>query len=383
MGPQQMTVWRELDAIQDVFVGPRGAFGPGDIDALGQRLGTRNPSKLQAFSDERILEALATQADSRFALVGWRRMLDTETARDLRTARGREGLDPTPSANDLRAALFGIARPAGPASDPLWLEGLGVLSMPPQEAPFPAVTTKAWTQRMEGTQLASWAQLRHDTMLYAEPLALQARDALTAGSIPKRFQFGAICAYPDVYVDPYPAFYDALSAMAARMQAGVEAVAPLSTAPYLHDWIRTFLGDVSSMAAGLRIIAERQLAGEPPAAGELAWINQAVIASGRACGFAFFKPHLDGWYASPLADIASLDPTVADCSPEGSADADAGGPRVPHIGTGLPRLLVVAVPADGTTSLYFGAVSSFSEVATTQGRRLSDADFARATVHDR
>jgi Protein of unknown function (DUF3160) len=378
IGPQQMANWRKLEAIQDVFVGPRGAMGPSDIDGLGQRLGTPNPGELKAFSDERVLEALDLDAArTGFALVGRRRALDTETARSLAAVRAREGLDPTPSAAELGAALFGGAGQASPGSYPLWLTGLGWLSMRPQgPLSLTAPATNSWARRIVDAQLAAWAQLRHDTMLYTEPLALQARDApASAGSRAQLLYSGAVCAYPDVYVDPYPAFYDALSAMAARMQSGVTALMLENSAPQLREWITTFLANVDSMGAELRTIAEHQPSGEPPTAAQLAWINRAIVEPPRSC----LTRRLTGWYSRPFyEDSTEFTPTVADCSPGGSAGVDAGAPQVPHIATGVPRLVVISARVGGTWRTYAGAVSTFSEVTTTDGRRLTDSDWRRA-----
>ncbi len=43
-----------------------------------------------------------------------------------------------------------------------------------------------WARRMLSTQLASWAELRHDTVLYAK----------------QSYTNAALCAYPDAYVSP-------------------------------------------------------------------------------------------------------------------------------------------------------------------------------------
>src|SRR5690606_30109257 len=57
---------------------------------------------------------------------------------------------------------------------------------------LPAVaTTEAWGRRLLNTQLGSWAQLRHDTLLYA-------KQSYTASDV---------CEFPDAYVDPYPEFW--------------------------------------------------------------------------------------------------------------------------------------------------------------------------------
>ncbi len=68
--------------------------------------------------------------------------------------------------------------------------------------------TEAWGRRLLSTQLASWAELRHDTLLYAK----------------QSYTGGDTCEFPDAYVDPYPAFYARIAELA---QHGVEIVGAL------------------------------------------------------------------------------------------------------------------------------------------------------------
>ncbi|KAL0484609.1 hypothetical protein AKO1_003440 [Acrasis kona] len=61
-----------------------------------------------------------------------------------------------------------------------------------------AFKTKAWAMKDVETELSSWSQLRHDTVLYVEE------------------PYGAYlgCDYPDAYVDPRPAAWNAIRKMA-------------------------------------------------------------------------------------------------------------------------------------------------------------------------
>jgi hypothetical protein len=56
------------------------------------------------------------------------------------------------------------------------------------------------------TQLASWAELRHDTVLYAK----------------QSYTTSLGCSYPDAYVEPCPEFFRALGDFAKK---GKEAAA--------------------------------------------------------------------------------------------------------------------------------------------------------------
>ena len=48
--------------------------------------------------------------------------------------------------------------------------------------------TEGWARRTLLTQLGSWSELRHDTILYAK----------------QSYSTYVVCEFPDAYVDPYP-----------------------------------------------------------------------------------------------------------------------------------------------------------------------------------
>jgi Protein of unknown function (DUF3160) len=82
-----------------------------------------------------------------------------------------------------------------------WLACLRELSAPTTDAKYPeAVRTRAWAMKTLNTQLASWTQLRHDTILYA-------KQSYTAGDA---------CSYPSGFVEPRAAFWQRLGATASR-----------------------------------------------------------------------------------------------------------------------------------------------------------------------
>src|SRR5690606_36608389 len=79
----------------------------------------------------------------------------------------------------------------------LWLSAIRALSpeaeaiAEPSSGLFPAARSEAWGRRLLSTQLASWAELRHDTILYAK----------------QSYTGAPSCEFPDAYLDPYPEFY--------------------------------------------------------------------------------------------------------------------------------------------------------------------------------
>ena len=82
-----------------------------------------------------------------------------------------------------------------------WLACLRELSTPTTNAKYPeAMRTRAWAMKTLNTQLASWTQLRHDTILYAK----------------QSYTAGGACLYPRGFVEPRVEFWNQLGAMAVR-----------------------------------------------------------------------------------------------------------------------------------------------------------------------
>jgi hypothetical protein len=82
-----------------------------------------------------------------------------------------------------------------------WLSALRELSAPTTDSIYPeAMRTRAWAMKTVNTQMASWTQLRHDTILYAK----------------QSYTGGGACFYPDGFVEPLPRFWAGLRKMAER-----------------------------------------------------------------------------------------------------------------------------------------------------------------------
>ncbi|HEY5281400.1 MAG TPA: DUF3160 domain-containing protein, partial [Polyangia bacterium] len=136
------------------------------------------------------------------------------------------------------------------ASSPDWT---GTTSAPP------IVATQAWTKRILQMQLASWAELRHDTLLYAK----QSYTGIPA------------CEFPDAYVEPIPALWHAIADFATRggsllANVGLDSLGPGSGPA-------TYFASLASTATMLETMATQQEQGVPFTAEQMAFINQAVV----------------------------------------------------------------------------------------------------------
>ena len=74
-----------------------------------------------------------------------------------------------------------------------------------------AMRTRAWAMKTLNTQLASWTELRHDTLLYVQ----------------QSYTMPMLCGYPAGFVEPRPEFWQRMNLLAALASNAVAAL-PLS-----------------------------------------------------------------------------------------------------------------------------------------------------------
>lgn len=232
----------------------------------------------------------------------------------------------------------------------------------PKKAGLPAVaTTEAWGRRVLGTQLASWAELRHDTLLYAK----------------QSYTGMAACEFPDAYVDPYPAFFAALASYA---EMGEKTITSLGTSlPSASGQLSRALEHfklLHRVAKTLGGMAEKERAGQPFTAEQMAFINDAVTLKKENAGCVTITTS-KGWYPSLIVgDPLEFDPTIADVHTQ---PTDAGGTvvgRVLHVATEKPRRMVVLADTCKGPRAYVGLVSAYAEKTTEQFRRMSDSEWS-------
>jgi hypothetical protein len=247
----------------------------------------------------------------------------------------------------------------------LWLTSLKALSpspelLDPAKAGLPSVaTTEAWGRRMINTQLASWAELRHDTILYAK----------------QSYTGGATCAFPDAYVEPYPMFWKSVDALALRGKDLVGKLDLAAAPPYLAQNISAYFDSLHTAAAMLTQMAEHERTGTPFTAEQMAFINEAVHVQ-LGCGD---PTGADGWYAKLFFDpydSVKWDPTIADVHTQPTDEVGNPVGRVLHVGTGSARYMAMTVDTCTGPRAYVGVVSSYFEKVTQNFDRLDDPTWA-------
>jgi hypothetical protein len=250
----------------------------------------------------------------------------------------------------------------------LWLGALRTLSRPPDVHLDPTMRTDAWRRRVLSTELASWAELRHDTVLYVK----------------QSYTFGAGCSFPDAYVDPYPAFFEKLGRYATKGQAMVAAL-DFGGAPGLRTQVTDFFGRLDVVARTLGHMAQEEERGERPTPEELAFVNGAVSEDPPAIGCGPVQRLVRGWYIGLFYgrdDALAFKPTIADVHTQ-PTDA-AGNPvgKVLHVATGSPRIIVVDLDVGHGPSPFVGVVSTYDEVVSSNFQRYTDDEWARTIAGD-
>jgi hypothetical protein len=245
-----------------------------------------------------------------------------------------------------------------------WLTALRAMSpggwvSDPASAGMPRVTgTEAWNRRVMNSQLASWAELRHDTLLYAK----------------QSYTDVPACEFPDAYVDPYPELFGSLARFADHGVALADELTVLA-GTHLGDRVRTYFTHLSGTAGRLSSLAEAQKSGSEFSADDLEFLNQMIAGPGGC----FFDPR--GWYPQLVFGYegdrdTELDPTIADVHTQPADEFGTIVGRVLHVGTGQARLMAVTVDTCTGPRVYVGVASSYYERITEDFERLTDEDWA-------
>ena len=240
-----------------------------------------------------------------------------------------------------------------------WLNAIRTLN-PPSEmdrASLPEfMRTAAWWQQKMNTQLAAWAQLRHDNLLYAKQ---------SYTGIPS-------CEYPFTYIEPIPAFYEAVSAYARNAKEQFDTVEASDDYWWILEGVRNHFGRLASVNDTLAVIAQKELDGVAVDEAETNFLRRVMYHQFEGCAVS-----VNGWYPQlfyPLPETSQEpDLVVADIH---TAPADASGNIVGwvlHVGTGPINMALVTADVPGKGPVAFvGPVMSYYEHLSTNFERLTD-----------
>ncbi|MGA2624534.1 MAG: DUF3160 domain-containing protein [Bacteroidota bacterium] len=238
-----------------------------------------------------------------------------------------------------------------------WLNSIRTLSPPQDRSGFPAfMQTAAWWQEKMNTQLASWAQLRHDNLLYAK----------------QSYTGGTVCSYPKSFVEPFPKFFEALKQFAIRAEEKLLALD--FSQGYIRPHLQSYFSGMKSCMDTLQSISQKEVDQIACTPAETQFLRKMFYTL-PYCG-----PGYDGWYPqlfyNNIRDCDSANFVVADVH---TAPTDEFGNivgKVMHCGTGPINLaILVAELSGGVPTAFIGPVMSYYEHVTLNFKRLTDEEW--------
>ena len=291
-----------------------------------------------------------------------------------------------------------------------WLHALRLWSQPLDDSIPEVFRTREWSRKVMSSQLASWTELRHNTVLYVKQSATP----------------DVLCSFPYSYVEPNLPVWKAIAGMAQRTADQIsqfESSGSAPIAPTLPSWIdpadfpgvplevlaNVFGGQADSVShqeildkqvESLRYfqrtcetlagIVEKQNAEKPFTNDQEVFLQNMVEIFVDYVGERTYS----GWYpALYYFDIHTTgdphpsdiwDPVVTDVHTNfpGSAVGDPG--TILHEGVGNTAMMVVSVKCQGTR-VYTGPVFTYYEFTSGPGvfERMTDEEWKRDLLNNK
>ncbi len=219
----------------------------------------------------------------------------------------------------------------------LWLYSLLPLLSDPGDGYPLFMQSEAWVDKQLSTALASWTELRHDTILYAKQ------------------SYTVLRGLPDPvkgYVEPVPSLYARLASLCQMMISGLDSRSLLSSL------IEEKLQKLHDFLLDLQTISIKELEGTALSDEEY----ELIQGSGAILGDIVALP-TDVEYVSDADDEMAV---IADVHTDPNAE------EVLEEGVGNPMVILVAVQIEGQVVLTRGAVFSYYEFTWPMDDRLTD-----------
>ena len=247
-----------------------------------------------------------------------------------------------------------------------WIYSLQSLINVEYNASYPEfMRNLAWQDEKLNTASGSWAQLRHDTLLYAKQTYIPI----------------LICSYPEAFVEPNPTFYSRMQKLTERTIEAVNTMPSGSVASAVLNSLIT----MKEITQQLEVISTKELTQQPLTSEETAFIKEIVWTASGGCGGV-----TTGWYVNTITNIALaanytdlLDvPVIADVATFPPGDL-YDPPQILHVGVGCVNALVVLYPmTNGTLVAAVGPVFSYYEFPLIGTKRLNDDEWKTMLTFD-
>ena len=225
-----------------------------------------------------------------------------------------------------------------------WLDTLRPLLQPKGEGWPQYMQTEAWAKRSLASFLGSWAELKHDTALYAK----QVYGEMGGGPIDAEDDRG--------YVEAEPAVFGKLAALCQATAEGLDALGLLSEADAEN------LGRLYTLNEQLMTIAEKELRGELPTDEEFELIRS-------------YGGQLEHFWTQTVQDEEAgiYTPQQMPAALVADIATDPNG-TVRQVGTGVGTIYVL-VEVDGSIRLASGTVFDFYQLDVPSSERMTDQDW--------
>ena len=240
-----------------------------------------------------------------------------------------------------------------------WLGAIRALNPPSSSNGLPYfMQTSAWHHEKLNTQLTSWAQLRHDNILYGK----------------QSYTGGTGCSYPYTYVEPYPELYNNLQQFADQASGFFSEVLSDQQVES-KDQIIAYYDGYAQIMEKLGNIAQKELEGVKLSEGDVTFLKTMIN------GYMASGPAITGWYNDLFFDKQkglSQDYTVADVHTQPTDFGGAVVGHVLHVGNGninMGAFLVENPCNPGQYMAFAGPVSSFHQKVTSNFKRLNDQEW--------
>ncbi len=225
----------------------------------------------------------------------------------------------------------------------LWLYSLFPLLTPASEGYPGFMLSDAWTDKALMTAMGSWAELRHDTILYAK----QSYSIFT--SLPE---------IKDGYVEPYPELYTRLACLARLMENGLEERG------LIIEGFSDKLDQIAEVFDRLVEISIKELENKALNESDISFITYA--GTQIAAIASYHDPDVNP-YVSEADDRMAI---IAD------VHTDLNTNKVLEVATGNPLVIYVVVQDhNGQLRLTRGGTFSYYEFNHSMTERLSDENW--------